>query len=1131
MFSATDITNFLACPHTATLKQAESRGEIKKPVYPDPAADLLRKLGNDHELKYLNELKANGLEVSEIGRDVHWADGSAETLTAMQLGADAIYQGVLLQTAWGGRPDFLMRVSSPSTFGDWAYEVVETKLARSTKAGALVQVCCYSDMLSRVQRAEPRWVHMVLGGLAKPEHFAVHRYAAYVRKVRADFQEAWRLGPDTYPEPVERCEACSWYQLCDKRRRDDDHLCLVAGITSNQRKALVERGVATVADLGSLTLPVKPKVERIGSAALLRIREQARLQVQGREEDRLLYELLDEFDIGKGLASLPAPCPADIFLDFEANPYILGDGLEYLIGMVSLDERNQPAYRALWAFDRGQEKEAFESFMATVMERWRNNPGMHIYHYAPYEPTAIKRLVGRHGSCIEEVDELLRAGVFVDLYRAVRQGLRASVESYSIKRLEPLYGFSRTVALQDANGALQVFESALALASNQDELADLLKVVEGYNQDDCFSAFRLREWLEERRKELETDSGTPLPRPEPQLGKPGEDLAAELDKVAQLKKRLLDPLPSHDATWTDQDRACWLLAQMLEWHRREDKSSWWEYFRLCALSDEELQEDKNALGGLVYAGEVGQIKRSTVHRYSFPPQDHKIKKGSEVRDPQTGKGVGEIVAFDELTRTLDIKRGSKSQVPHPESLIPFEIVPSDKLRDSLYRLASWMADNGIAGAGLYEAARNLLLRRCPSALKAKMDALVGEDDEVTTSARDLIRSLALEASVLAIQGPPGSGKTFTGSRMILELVQSGCRVGVTAVSHKVISHLLGELCKAAKVAKVKLRCVQKANDEDGCEDTEIIQADSNEAVLAALTDGTATVAAGTAWLWARGEMADSVDVLFVDEAGQMSLANVLAISPAAKSIVLLGDPQQLDQPQKGLHPPGAEVSALSHLLNGRATIGEDQGIFLAETRRLHPDICAFTSEVFYDGRLVARPENAFQRLTSSGKLDGTGLRFAPVRHSSNQNESPEEVEAVVDLLNDLLHEGATWTDKTGKRHAVKLENVLVIAPYNAQVAALAERLPNEARVGTVDKFQGQEAPVVFYSMATSTPEDAPRGMEFLYSLNRLNVAVSRARCVAVIVASPALFAVQCKTPRQMELANAFCRYLEMARVT
>jgi len=288
------------------------------------------------------------------------------------------------------------------------------------------------------------------------------------------------------------------------------------------------------------------------------------------------------------------------------------------------------------------------------------------------------------------------------------------------------------------------------------------------------------------------------------------------------------------------------------------------------------------------------------------------------------------------------------------------------------------------------------------------------------------------------------------------------------------------------------------------------------------------VLALTAWLWAREEMANSVDVLFVDEAGQMSLANVLAASPSATSIVLLGDPQQLDQPQKGVHPPGADVSALGHLLNGRATIADDQGIFLTETRRLHPDVCAFTSEIFYEGRLVARPENAHQRLNSADPLGGTGLRFAPVEHSGNQNESPEEVQKVAAAVEVLLKSGATWTNKKGEKHAITLGDILVVAPYNAQVAALIERLPVGTRVGTVDKFQGQEAPIVFYSMATSTPDDAPRGMGFLYSLNRLNVATSRAQCVAVIVASPALFQVQCKTPRQIELANAFCRYLEMA---
>jgi len=290
------------------------------------------------------------------------------------------------------------------------------------------------------------------------------------------------------------------------------------------------------------------------------------------------------------------------------------------------------------------------------------------------------------------------------------------------------------------------------------------------------------------------------------------------------------------------------------------------------------------------------------------------------------------------------------------------------------------------------------------------------------------------------------------------------------------------------------------------------------------------VAAGTAWLWAREEFAGSVDILFVDEAGQMSLANVLAMSPAAKSVVLLGDPQQLDQPQKGVHPPGAEVSALAHLLDGRATIEPHQGLFLGESWRLHPDICAFTSDVFYDGRFKAREENSQQRLNAEGPLDGTGLRFLPVNHRGNQGDSPEEVEAIAELIDALLSNRATWIDNEGAIRSLTLNDILIVAPYNAQVGLLARRLTKGARVGTVDKFQGQQAPVVFYSMTTSTPEDAPRGMEFLYSSNRLNVATSRAQCVTVLVASPALFDVQCKTPRQMELANTFCRYLEMAKV-
>jgi predicted RecB family nuclease len=1130
MFSATDIASFLACRHTATLARAEAKDEITKPFFKNQTIDLLRVLGLEHEQRYLRELaEKGGLSITEIAVGGNWTAAVAETVEALRRGVDAVYQGTFLDAPWGGRSDFLVRVNTPSALGSWSYEVVETKLARSTKATALVQLCFYSDLLARIQGTEPQWMHVVLGGTAIPERFQVQRYIAYFRKVRGEFETAWKTERDTYPEPVEHCDVCSWFSLCDTRRRVDDHTSLVAGISRNHRKALAERSVNTVAALAKFTLPPMPKIERIGNAALMRIREQARLQVQGREEGRLIYELLDGVEDGNGLAALPSPSSADVFLDLESNPYVLDQGLEYLIGIVTppANSGGEPVYETLWSFTRSEEKKAFEAFIAKVMERWRRNPEMHIYHYAPYEPTAIKRLVGRHGTCVDEADELLRAGVFIDLYRVVRQGIRASVESYSIKRLEPLYGFSRAVPLKDANFALQSYEAAMALGNDLGGISDLLKTIEGYNRDDCLSALRLRDWLEDRRKELETKCERKLLRPTPQSGEPPEKLSARLAEIRAVMARLLPLLPADEAAWTEEHRAIRLLAQMLEWHRREEKSAWWEYFRLCSLSDDELEEDKSALGGLEFVGEVARIKRSIVYRYSFPPQDHAIDRALEVRDPRTGKSAGERVAFDERNRTIDLKRGGSSVVPHPIALVPFDIVDSTVLSDSILRMATWVADHGITGSGKFRSARGLLLRERPSVLQGVVGILIGEDEQLTEVAKTLTHLLPLQPSVLPIQGPPGSGKTFTGARMIVDLVKQGRRVGITAVSHKVIGNLLDEVCRTAAQNGIPLKAVQKASDGSHCEHAAVI-AEDNEGVRDALSTGSAQVAAGSAWMWAREDMSDSVDVLFVDEAGQMALANVLALSPAATSIVLLGDPQQLDQPQKGLHPLGAEVSALGHLLNGRATIAADQGVFLTETRRLHPDVCAFTSELFYEGRLTARPENAKQRLNAAEPLGGTGLRFAPVEHTGNQNESPEEVERVAAMIEGLLRTGATWTDKEGKTNALGLQDILIVAPYNAQVSALAERLPKGARVGTVDKFQGQQAAVVFYSMATSTPEDAPRGMEFLYSLNRLNVAVSRARCVAVIVASPALFNVQCRTPRQMELANAFCRYLEMA---
>ena len=831
-----------------------------------------------------------------------------------------------------------------------------------------------------------------------------------------------------------------------------------------------------------------------------------------------------------GLCVLPPPSPWDIFLDLEGDPYVVGHELEYLIGFVMLPERTgeEPKYQPIWSFDPSEERESFARFIKFVADRSTSHPEMHVYHYASYEPTAIKRLAGRHGLGVDEVDQLLRAEVLVDLYRVVKQSIRASVESYSIKKIEALYGFQRSDPARTSVLALQTLEAALAMGLTREAAAELVLAPEKYNRDDCLSALKLREWLEERRKEIEAKEGA-LPRPAPKPGEAPEDLAEYLHRVRAVTERLLAGFPEKESDWTVEQRTKWLLAQTLEYHRREDKSTWWEYFRQCDLSPDELVEDGSTLGSLSYVGEVDRIKKSTVHRYSFPPQEHAIDRAKAVRDPKTRAGCGTKVSLDDEQTFIDLKRATVSEVPHPMALIPYNYVKKESQRDSLLRIASWVADHDIVGVGAFQIARDMLLRQPPRVSLPEADPLLDENGRITEGAARLVRSICTEPTLLALQGPPGSGKTHNGARMIAEVIRNNRRVGITAVSHKVISNLLQKVCDYCVKEKIPLRAVQKPNEDDYCADRMVTQVKENEDVLGALSSGTARLAAGTSWLWSRDDMCNSVDVLFVDEAGQMSLADVLAISPAATSIVLLGDPQQLDQPQKGVHPPGVDISALSHLLNGRATIEEGRGLFLKETYRLHPEICTFTSEMFYDGRLMPRPENARQLVHSNGAISGSGLRFAAVEHSGHQTESPEEVARIAQLIGGLLDGASTWTDKKGETKRLELKDILVVAPYNVQVCALRKGLPVEARIGTVDKFQGQEAPVVFYSMTTSTPEDAPRGVEFLYSLNRLNVAVSRAQCVAVIVASPALFHIECKSPHQMQLANALCRYLEMAR--
>jgi len=1133
VLSPTDLVAFTGCQHRSHLDRLAARRVLERPHRDDPFNDVLRKHGQLHETRYLEAIRAEAAGVVEIGRPdgtlagLHEAE--AQTLAAMHGRAEVIYQASFFDGRWRGHADFLRRVDTPSLLGSWSYEVHDTKLARTAKAGTLLQLGEYSRQLARLQGRAPRSLHVVLGN-GTVEAFLFADISAYLETVRLRFEAAVDSGlVDTAPEPVALCSYCDWKDRCTAQWRQEDHLSLVAGARRDQRIRLVAAGITTRAALAELAPGIE--VDRLRGPAVAALHEQARLQLASARAGALSWELIDPDPDAphRGLATLPAPSAEDIFFDMEGDQFVGAFGREYLFGWVEGDAPGAQ-FRELWAHDAAAEKAAFEDFIDMVMAARRRDSAMHVYHYAPYEPVRIKRLMGRYATREEEVDTLLRGEVFVDLYRIVKQGVRVGVESYSIKKLEPLYTGARAAPITDAGTSVVQYE--MWLDERDDSLLDSIRQ---YNEEDCRSLVGLRAWLEARRSELERRAG-PLPRLPLSEGTASEAVSAGTAAAERLAGELTEGIPVDPSRRTLEQQGLALLAALLDWHRREAKPAWWEYFARRKASDEDLIEDSGPLGGLVFEGEVGTAGRSRLYRFSFPVQETKLKAGDSVEDPRTvlsesgavvTRRAGSIHEIDTTRGFLVLKR-SELLPPMPTALITVSQPETSVLRDSLLRMGEWVRDHGIDAPGPYRAGRDLLLCLRPRiAGIASGEPLRHRGEDVVAAACRCVRDA--DSTCLPVQGPPGSGKTHTGAAAILDLVTAVPRrpVAVTALSHRAITHLVSRVCEEARRRGVTIRVMQRSDDR-ACDDTQVECVGSHAPIVDALHAGTVDVVAGTAWLLARDEMSGRFDTLVVDEAGQLSLANVLAVAPCARNVVLLGDPQQLEQPSQGTHPPGAEASALGHLLAGEETIAPDRGLFLDISWRLHPDVCSYISDNFYDSRLRSSPETARQRVLGGDEPAGTGLRWLPVEHSGNRSASEQEAAAVAALVAGLL--GQRWIDRDNVERPLSADDILVVAPYNAQVAALRRAVLDEVTVGTVDRVQGQEAAVVIYSMATSLAEEVPRGMEFLYSRNRTNVAVSRARCLAILVCSPDLLRVACTTAAQIPLANALCAFIERATV-
>jgi uncharacterized protein len=1105
IFSATDLNNHLNCKHLTTLNRDAAEGIKKRPNYSNRTTEVLRQKGEEFEADHLETLRQEGLTIITIDKDD--PDAYLNTIAAMETGADVIYQGRLEEGQWQGWADFMIRVEKPASSWAWSYEITDTKLANNTKASTLVQITLYSHMLSGMQGIMPENMHVMKPNGA--ESYRVNDHIGYVLHARKKFLRAFNDRGDTYPDPVGHCDLCNWWEHCNKIRRQDDHLGFIAGMGARQTKEVRQHQVNTLESMASLPIPIPFTPAKGVVETYEKLREQARLQHKSRMQQRPVHERLplDEEE-KQGFFKLPEPTHDDIYLDLEGDPLVEPSGREYMFGWYHLGQ-----YNVIWAETADAEKAAFEIFMDLALQVKLANPDMHIYHYGAYEQSAFKRLMCKYATRENEMDAFLRSGTFIDLHGVVRHSIRAGVERYSLKDLEKYHGYIRQMELRILSGFKAEYELLLETGRQAEATADARNAIVKYNEDDCISTHSLHLWLEAERQ-LWIDEGFAIPRPAATPGDPADKITAHQQRIKPLFDALMDGIPPEANERTEEEQAHFILANMLDWYRREEKSFWWEYFRIIDLTDDELYDEKAVLIDLVFTGEQAQDKRSFVYTYRFTPQESEIRRGNIVYDRNIVK-IGEVVDFDKSGCLIKIKKGPSLQDNHhPEVFLLEKFSATDK-ENSIIALATWVVNAGVDNPSLeFRAARDLLLATVP-----RTSSPVVETQDHIEKAIDWV--LKLDHSVLPIQGPPGTGKSYTASKMIIGLIRQGKKIGVTALSHKVIGSLLDTVWEMAEDEGLSIKMIQKVSARSGRVSWD--EATDSSRITSAIS--THDVIAGTPFMWAATGLLNELDYLFVDEAGQLSLIDTLSIARVAKNLILLGDPQQLKQPQQGIHPDGTEVSALEHILKQNQTITDLQGIFLGITRRMHPAICSFDSDMFYEGKLFALPGLEKQAISGNTRFVGSGLRHVAVDHTGNTNASEEEVQAVIGIIQELTKGDVYWTDEDDLVRPLTLGDIKVICPYNAQVIAIADSIQG-LLVGTVDKFQGQEAAVVIYSMATSTPEDAPRGMDFLYSPNRLNVAVSRARAMFIMVANSAIFSPECKSPQQIRLANPFCEFQE-----
>lgn len=1140
VFSASDLTVAVDCHYQSLFLLDVKLGRRDKPEkVTDEMLQRTAELGDVHEHKVLADLiKKYGEYNAETGTGVKQflnrpdisttslREAHNETINTLRSGADVIFQATFFDGSFLGFADFIVRQPD----GSWA--VWDTKLARHARVSALLQVAAYADQL----QAENIKVHpittLVLGDGTHSTHrideilpvFRAQR-ARYLKMINQ--HRALSTPAEWNSDDIRVCGRCDYCATQVQTTRD---VLLVANMTMVLREKLRRQGVYTIDQLAQL----EPKPD----TALARTVDQARMQLGLGQIDGTEHGVSYRVKSSQTISALPAPDQGDIFFDFEGDPLYQEQvddswGLEYLFGVIENDT-GEPVFKPFWAHSRAGERQAFLDFIQYVQERRQRFPKMKIYHYAAYEKSALRKLSQVHIAGEEEVDQWLRENLLIDLYETVRNSLVVSTRSYSIKKLEPLYmkEHLRSGDVTDAGASVVAYAQYVDALNDKDEAksSQILASIADYNEYDCLSTLRLRDWL------LSLVDYQPLSAPAlPSL----EEATEEYEPTAE-ERRLQDYLASlpHDRPLSADDRAIAMVAAATGYNRREKKQFWWEHFdRLSASIDSwsdargvfivdsvELLEDwhkpterartftrVSKLYGTLSEGSLLSSGSAVFAMFAAP-----LPEGMEVDESLRG-GAFNTTVVEVGEGWISVAEKSSGKIPaygsYPMALTPDKPIATKSIDEALSEIAQ---EVGATVPVLLHRAGIDILRRIPPRLRTLAVPLAPEVVEGNAQIYPaVVESLKdLDNSYLAVQGPPGTGKTFVASHVIRELVNEGWKIGVVAQSHAVVENVLRKAVEAGVDPELVAKEV-KHKDPVPWHGTD------SKSVAAAIDSSGGVLVGGTAWtMTGKNIPAGSLDLLVIDEAGQFSLANTLAVSRAARNLLLLGDPQQLPQVTQGSHPQPVDESALGWLSQGRAVLPAELGYFLAASWRMHPQLCEKVSALSYDHQLFAADAAGKRSLASTE----AGVETRLVEHRGNTTSSQQEAEAIAQLVRE--HLSLQWTPGAGKNsYALAQEDILVVAAYNAQVNLVREVLEAQGlggvKIGTVDKFQGQEAPVVLVTMACSSADDASRGIDFLLNRNRINVAISRGQWKAVIVRSERLTDFLPSSPAALSQLGAF----------